>query len=105
MNDKLIIVCYGNTRELVEDLINYAIGEGVVSKTLDYIWDECDKTFRITCKDKNEKYCLVNYIHEWLNDDSKESVKFYNKKDKPNIDFRTAAANKTALDHILEDWK
>lgn len=106
MADKLMIVCYGNkTREKVEDLINYAIGEGVVSKTLDYIYDPCDFAFRVVCKDQNEKYCLVNYIYEWLDDDSKERVKFYNKKDKPDIDFRTAAANKTALDHILEDWK
>lgn len=105
MVDKLMIVCYGNTRAKVEDLINYAIGEGVVSKTLDYIYDPCNFAFRVMCKDQNEKYCLVNYIYEWLDDKSKERVKFYNKKDKPDIDFRTAAANKTALDHILEDWK
>lgn len=42
MVNKLIIACYGNTRAKVEDLINYAIGEGVVSKNIDYIWDECD---------------------------------------------------------------
>lgn len=105
MADKLIIACYGNTRTKVEDLINYAIGEGVVSNNLDYIWDECDLAFIVACKDQNEKYCLVDYIYEWLDDESKEGVKFYNKKDKPDIDFRTAAANKTALDHILEDWK
>ena len=101
MNDStLIISCHGNTRNAVEDLINSAIGEYLVDKALYYEWSESDLQFTVHCKDKNEKYNLVDYIYTWLNDKDRKHVKFFN-----GHVSKDSAQQKKVLDYILEDFK
>lgn len=101
MNDgTLIISCMGDTKNTVEDLINSAIGEWLVDCGLYFEWDEANLQFTVYCKDKKEKYNLVNYIWTWLNEKDKDYVSFFNppaSKDSIN--------NKKVYDYILEDWK
>lgn len=90
----------GNTRNAVEDLINSAIGESLVDCGLYFSWDEADSQFTVYCKDKKEKYNLVNYIWTWLTEKDKDNVTFFNRPIS-----RDLINNKKVYDYILEDWK
>lgn len=102
----LIITCFGrNAMHNVDNLINSAIGERLISNKTFSIWDERDMKFLVHCENETDKNNLVNYIYQWLSDDDRERVKFFNKKDRPDISFKELSANKTAMNKILEDWK
>ena len=102
----LIITCFSaNARHNVNNLINSAIGEYLISNKTYVGWDEPDKKFLVHCENETDKNNLVNYIYEWLNDDDRERVKFYNKKDRPDISFKEVVTNKSSMDKLLEDWK
>lgn len=102
----LIITCYGiNAMHKVDDLINSAIGERLISIKTFSVWDEQDKKFSVHCENDTDKNNLVNYIYQWLTDDDRERVKFFNKKDRPDISFKEVATNKSTMNKLLEDWK
>jgi len=102
----LIITCYGtDTRHNVDNLIDSAIGERLVSAKTFAIWDEKDMKFSVHCENETDKNNLVNYIYQWLSDDDSERVKFFTKKDRPDISFKEVATNKSSMDKLLEDWK
>lgn len=101
MNDgTLIISCYGNTKEVVENLINYAIGERLVDKGLYFEWSEKDLHFTVYCKDKQEKYNLVEYIYTWLSNKGRESVRFFN----PPVS-KDGVNNKITYDYITKEFR
>lgn len=102
----LIITCQGiNVRHKVENLIDSAIGERLISIKTFSIWDEKDMKFSVHCETDADKNNLVNYIYQWLDDSDRERVKFFNKKDRPDISFKEVVTNKSTMDKLLEDWK
>lgn len=104
MNDLIIVIFDDKIRDDVENLINSAIGEYVIGSHTYYAWDECDKKFIVNCENENDKKVLVDYIYTWLSARDKDFVKFFNKNDRPNISFKNASVNLSAIKKMLEDW-
>lgn len=102
---ELIVICYGvDVRNAVDNLIDSAIGERLIGNNTTSMWDEKDLKFIISLLSEADKNNLVNYIYTWLPYDMRDFVKFYNKKDKPDISFKNAAFIDSAMNKILEDW-